>query len=104
MTPSSRNAGRSKAIRMKMSTCFESHGEDNLHSTAIFFGFLIFVWGVHSLKLPLLIIRIPNDEDGPWESFLDRWARHFVAVAMLPVPAMLIVGGGALVRWGFLND
>ena len=74
-----------------------------MHSAAIFLGVLLFGWGMHGLKVALFIIRIPDENDGPFESFLDRWAPHLLAIIMLPLPIAFAFGGGALVRWGFLS-
>jgi hypothetical protein len=72
-----------------------------MHSVAIFFGVLIFGLGLHCFALPLLIIWMPDDLDGPGESFWDRWAAYLVAAIMLLLPLTLTAGGGTLVWWAF---
>ncbi len=74
-----------------------------MHSTAIFFGVLIFGWGFNGLRFVYLIATIPGINDGPSQSFTDRWGQYIVAAVMLPVPLAVVVGAGALVRWGFLG-
>ena len=72
-----------------------------MHSAAIFFGVLIFGWGIDGLKLFAFIVTIPKKNEGAWDGFWDRWLPHLIAALMLPVTLVISVGGGALVLWGF---
>jgi hypothetical protein len=72
-----------------------------MHSAGIFFGVLIFGWGISGLKLFAFIITKPEENDSAWNDFWDRWVPHLIAALMLPVPLVLCAGGCALVLWGF---
>jgi hypothetical protein len=50
-----------------------------MHSAAIFFGWFMLGYGLFGLKLPLFIIKLPDDKDGPWESWFEKWGPHIVA-------------------------
>ena len=75
-----------------------------MHSMAIFVGVLLFGWGVNALRMALLMAKLSRTEvGGLGEPFWDRWLPYILAAIMLPMPLALSVGGGALVRWGFLG-
>lgn len=76
-----------------------------MQSAAIFFGSLILCWGISNLKLALFAIHDdPTGGNSPRGSSFDRWMVHLVTALMLPLPAAaLTVGGGAVLRWGFLG-
>jgi hypothetical protein len=77
--------------------------EGVMHSLSIFVGVLLFAWGLGGIQIAYFIAKIPPLGDGFVESVWDRWVVLLVAIATLPVPIALLVGGGGMVRWGFLG-
>jgi hypothetical protein len=74
-----------------------------MHSVAIFFGFLIVGYGLVWVKWSLWAVIYGENDHRAGAPFFDRWARQILAVTLLPVPLMLVAGGGGMVGWGFLG-
>jgi hypothetical protein len=75
-----------------------------MHSLAIFCGFLIAVYGGYIFRYGIMTVSLMEDDDhSPDAPFAERWAREIVAVVMLPIPAIIALGGGALLLWAFMG-
>jgi hypothetical protein len=73
----------------------------NMHSIAIFLGFLIGTYGL-AWWLGLAVLFWQSRNDARDDAVLpSRWVRSVLAMTMFPVPSLLAFGGGAALWWGF---
>jgi hypothetical protein len=75
-----------------------------MHSIAIFFGFLIGTYGLACCVGLVVAFWVSRSDGNPDVVRYAWWVRPMMAAAMLPVPLMLTIGGGAALRWGFVGQ
>lgn len=72
-----------------------------MHSTAIFFGFLIDTFGL-AVCVMMAMAFWQSRHDARDDPILHpRLVRPVLALMIFPVPVMLVFGGGMVLWWGF---
>ena len=74
-----------------------------MHLAATLSGALFVVWGVIILFAFGMLVDDASLEPQPPGPTLKRWLPHIIVTLLLPLPVGLVLGGGELVRWGYLG-
>jgi hypothetical protein len=74
-----------------------------MHSVAIFFGFLIGIFGLDCCLLVMTCMWLCRGNAARDTAPGSRWPGPVFLLATLPVPVLLAVGGGAALWWGFMG-
>jgi hypothetical protein len=74
-----------------------------MHSVAILCGLLVMAWGIITLFLGGMLVDAARQGNLPRETLHERRVHRVVGLLVVPLLIGLVLGGGALIRWGIFT-